>query len=139
MTNNNDWQMMMMNQLMGQQKPQPNSYRFAPHYEIIRVNGRAGAENFSMGPNSNFLLLDNTAPIIWFVMTDGSGLLTATPFDYSVHQDPPQVNVNDLLTRIQNLEDKLNEQSNSGYTKQQRKTKSGNGSESATQTSNTTV
>ena len=29
----------------------------APHYEIIKVNGEAGARNFRMGPNSSALLL----------------------------------------------------------------------------------
>lgn len=29
-----------------------------PHYEVIRVNGRAGAEAFRMGENSSVLLLD---------------------------------------------------------------------------------
>ena len=133
--NDNDW---LNNLIRGQNQARPVTYPYAPHYEITQVNGRAGAENFRMGPNSSFLLLDNSAPIIWFVKTDGSGLLTATPCDFTIHQDPPQVNLNDIMNRLTSLEEKINE-SNSGYTKQQRKSKPSNGSESATQTSNTTV
>lgn len=51
-----------------------------PHYEVIRVNGRAGAEAFQMGENSSVLLLDETANIIWFAQTDGAGYKTLTPF-----------------------------------------------------------
>ena len=132
----NEWQN-MMNQLVGNNNNNNlRPYGFAQHYEITQVSGRAGAENFRMGPNSSFLLLDNTAPIIWFVKTDGSGLLTATPCDYSIHQDPPPINLNDIMDRLQSLEEKLNDvQSNSGYVKQ-RKSKP---TENSTQTSNTTV
>jgi hypothetical protein len=32
--------------------------------EIIRVNGRNGANAYQMAPNSSILLLDETAPVI---------------------------------------------------------------------------
>ena len=38
-----------------------------PHYEIIKVNGEAGAKNFHMAPNSDALLLDEKEPILWHV------------------------------------------------------------------------
>jgi len=41
------------------------SNTMAPHYDIIQVNGEAGARNFRMAPNSTALLLDKTASIIW--------------------------------------------------------------------------
>lgn len=89
-------------------------------YQITKVNGRAGAENFRMAPDSNFLLLDNNDPILWVVQTDGGGLLTATPWDISPHQEPKAVDLNALQERILALEERLNE-SNFGTTKQQRK------------------
>lgn len=81
---------------------------FAPHYEVIEVNGKAGVDAFQMGPNSSIFLADTTAPIIWFVKTDGAGLKNPVPLDVSVHQDAPQVNVNDLAARLTALEEKVN-------------------------------
>ena len=74
-----------------------NPYVSAPRYELIKVNGEAGARNFKMAPNSATLLLDETAPIVWLVQTDGSGLITPTPFDITVHQQAPQVDLNNLF------------------------------------------
>ena len=107
---------------------------YAPHCEVVQVAGRAGAENLRMGPNSTALVLDNTAPIIWFVKTDGSGLINATPYDYSPHIDPPPVDLNDLNQRLISLEEKLNNvQSNTRSNKQRNNSTSNNKSdESAT-------
>lgn len=84
----------------------PTSYT---RCQVIKVKGQAGAKNIRMGPNSSILLLDQTAPIIWYAQTDGTGYLTVTPFDYSPHRDPAQVNIdnhiNDLTERIKRLED----------------------------------
>lgn len=80
-----------------------------PRYEIIRVNGENGARAFQMAPNSTALLLDDTAPIVWFVQTDGAGYKTETPFSISPYQPTPPVDVNALEARIQRLEAMLNE------------------------------
>lgn len=49
-----------------------NNYRL-PTYEVIKVNGRGGANAFQMGPNSSILLLDETDNIVWLAQTDGAG------------------------------------------------------------------
>lgn len=95
--------------------------QMAPRYELIKVNGEAGAKNFKMAPNSATLLLDETAPIVWLVQTDGSGLLTPTPFDIVVHQQPPQIDINNLAARVAQLEERLNDQSNTITNKQSKK------------------
>lgn len=95
--------------------------QMAPRYELIKVNGEAGAKNFKMAPNSATLLLDETAPIVWLVQTDGSGLLTPTPFDIIAHQQPPQIDINNLAERVAQLEERLNDQSNTFTTKQSKK------------------
>ena len=106
---------------------------YAPHCEVIQVAGRAGAENLRMGPNSSALVLDNTAPIIWFVKTDGSGLINATPYDYTPHIDPPPVDLNDIQQRLISLEEKLNNvQSNTRPTKQRNNNNSDKSAESTT-------
>ena len=79
--------------------PVPNGYPnpylpYAPaqprlaHYEIIKVSGRNGAEAFEMGPNSTILLLDTTAPIVWYKETDGAGYPKLVP--YQIAQIPEQ-------------------------------------------------
>lgn len=55
--------------------------------EVIKVNGKNGAEAYTIPPNSSILLLDETAPIIWLKMTDGGGYPTLTPYDIIPHKD----------------------------------------------------
>ena len=80
-----------------------------PHYEVIRVNGRAGAEAFQMVENSSVLLLDETANIIWFAQTDGAGYKTLTPFTITQYIEQPPVDVNDLNDRVAQLENMIAE------------------------------
>ena len=80
-----------------------------PHYEVIRVNGRAGAEAFQMGENSSVLLLDETANIIWFAQTDGAGYKTLTPFTITQYIEQPPVDVNVLNDRVAQLENMIAE------------------------------
>ena len=94
---------------------------FLPHYEIVKVNGEAGARAFQMAPNSNMFLADATNPkLIWLVQTDGAGYLTATPLDVAIHQTEQQTTYSNLEERIKHLED-MYEQLNSGFNKQQSK------------------
>ena len=94
---------------------------FLPHYEIVKVNGEAGARAFQMGPNSNMFLADTTNPnIIWLVQTDGAGYLTSTPLDVSIHQTEQQTIYSSLEERVKHLED-MYEQLNSGFSKQPKK------------------
>lgn len=92
-----------------------------PHYDVVKVNGRSGAEAFQMGPNSRYLLVDDKDPIIWFVQTDGAGYKNITPYAISPYQPAPPVDLNALETRISALEDKINAKSYTGTNKQSRK------------------
>lgn len=115
MNNNNrmNMNMGMNNNMMGNQnwnigmQPNPRGYNpYAQHYEVIRVNGEAGANNFQMAPNSSQFLLDSsTNNLLWLVQTDGAGYLTATPFDILPHQVQPPVDLNNLESRVKQLED----------------------------------
>ena len=44
--------------------PNVSNTTFLPKSEIIKVNGKGGAEAYQMGVNSSALLLDETAPIV---------------------------------------------------------------------------
>lgn len=112
----------MYNQFMGYQQPQnfqvvsPYQSRLSamenaqiPRYEVIHVNGENGAKALQMAPNSNVILMDDTAPIVWLAQTDGAGYKTVTPYTISPYQPEPAVDVRTLENRIKRLEEMLNE------------------------------
>lgn len=87
----------------------------SPRYELIKVNGRGGAEAFQMAPNSEVLLLDASAPLVWLKTTDGAGYATCTPYSITPYTPEPQANVADLVARIERLEGLINDKpDNSG-------------------------
>ena len=128
---NNGWMGQTTQPFMNFQRQQ------LPHYDVIKVNGEAGARSFQMAPNSSIFLADSTNPnLIWLVQTDGAGYLTPTPLDVSIHQDQPQPNFSNLEERIKHLED-MYEQLNSGFNKQsKRQPTSTAGSKQFTDTAN---
>jgi len=90
--------------------PVPNTFpNTLPKQEIIRVNGRQGAEAYQMMPNSSVLLLDETAPIVWLAQTDGAGYKTLTAYDVKPHVPEKPVDVKTLEERIAKLEAIINE------------------------------
>lgn len=77
--------------------------------DVIEVCGRSGAEAFQIGPNRKALLLDNTAPILWFVKTDGAGYKTLLPYDLKPHEEKPiEDKYKSLEDRITKLEETIN-------------------------------
>lgn len=88
----------------------PNGNYYSPSnskQEIVKVNGRNGAEAYQMMPNSSALLLDETAPIVWLVQTDGAGYKTLSAFDLTPHKEVNTSNalksLDDRLTKIEEL------------------------------------
>lgn len=133
----NGWNNFNMGNRLNNFNPTPNNnnmFSMAPHYEIIRVNGEAGAKNFRMGPNSNALLLDNTAPRVWLAQTDGTGYLTVEPFKIMPEQQAEQIDLNNLVARVAQLEEIINDKSNSFSTKQSKKQRQQSNSIAANET-----
>lgn len=92
-----------------QQPYQPQSpYQPPQRGEIIKVNGRGGAEAFQLMPNSSVLLLDANEPIVWLKTTDGAGYPTLIPYTITPYQPAPEITNADLLARIERLEAMLN-------------------------------
>lgn len=101
--------------------PQYTRMSYAPHYQIVKVNGQAGARAFQMAPNSSLFLADANNPnLIWLVQTDGAGYLTTTPLDVKIHQDAPQPSILSLEERIKHLEE-MYERLDNGFSKQPKK------------------
>lgn len=74
---------------------------------VVRVSGRPGAEAYQMAPNSEVLLLDETAPIVWLKTTDGAGYPRLTPYDIAIHEDEPPVDYKSIEERLSKLEELL--------------------------------
>lgn len=91
-----------------------NSLQQAQKQEIIKVNGKGGANAFQLAPDSSALLLDTSAPIIWFAQTDGAGYKTLLAYDIKPHEEEKEVDVyKSLEDRITKLEETVNAKSNS--------------------------
>lgn len=76
-------------------------------HEIIRVNGENGARSFRMAPNSTVLLLDETAPIVWFCQSDGAGYHTVSPYKIEPYQAAQPPDYGALEARIKHIEEVL--------------------------------
>ena len=94
---------------------QPTS-NFMPQFqqkmEVIRVNGRNGAESLNLAPYSSALLLDINDPLVWFVSTDGAGYKTCVPYLITPYQPEQKASIEDLITKINARLDSLEERMN---------------------------
>lgn len=95
-------------QFMSQPQPFQGWSQNLPRQEIIRVNGENGAKAYQMAPNSSALLMDESAPLVWLVQTDGAGYKTAVPYTIAPYQSQPAPDLNALEERIKRLEEMLN-------------------------------
>ena len=95
-----------------------NPYIQQPKVDIVRVNGENGAKAYQMPPNSNILLLDESAPIVWLVQTDGAGYKTTTPYKITPFKPEPPVDVKSLEDRIKKLEELVNVKSDASNAEQ---------------------
>ena len=73
--------------------------------QIIKVNGRGGAEAYQMPPNSQALLLDETQPLLWLKQTDGAGYPTLSAYDIKPHEEKPIPDMRNLEERITKIEE----------------------------------
>ena len=76
--------------------------------QIIKVNGRNGAEAYQMPPNSQVLLLDETQPLLWLKQTDGAGYPTLNAYDIKPHEEKPTPDYKTLEDRIARIEEVIN-------------------------------
>ena len=87
-------------------------YNYYPNYQrhdIIRVNGKGGAEAYQLMPNSSVLLLDETQPLVWLKTTDGAGYPTLTPYTITPYEPEKPVDVKSLEERLARVERLLDE------------------------------
>ena len=90
-----------------------NSLQQTQKQEIIKVNGKGGANAFQLAPDSSALLLDTSAPIVWLAQTDGAGYKTLLAYDIKPHEEEKEVDAyKSLEDRITKLEEIVNAKSN---------------------------
>ena len=78
-----------------------------------KVNGRNGAMQYPMGPNSQAWILDESGLISWLILTDSAGYKTVTPYDVTPHEEKPAPDYGSLESRIKRLEEIINDSENS--------------------------
>lgn len=93
-----------MNQFYGYQ---PNY--FGQKQEVVRVNGKSGADMYPLPPSSSALLLDETQPVVWLVQTDGAGYKVSTPYTVTPMEQKERNAMADFEQRLSRLEERLNE------------------------------
>ena len=103
-----------------QQRLNQMEQQSAPRYDIIRVNGEAGAKSLRMGPNSSTLVMDETGPIVWLCQTDGAGYMTATPYEIKPYQAEQHADLKSIEQRLSRLEAMMHDQSHDGADAQKR-------------------
>ena len=104
---NNPYQFNMyggMNQFPSQQRS-----NILPQQQIIQVNGKASVDTIQLAPNSSILVMDTSAPIVWMCVSDGVGNVTSTPYDITVHQEKPPVDVSNFEQRLVSVETAISE------------------------------
>lgn len=105
---NNNLSQLLLQQSFGQQQQQ----------KVVEVTGRSGAEAYQLAADSSVLLLDNTAPIVWLVKTDGAGYKSMIPYDIKPHEEEKPVDQIKLLEeRIEKLEEAINGKSDTSNAK----------------------
>ena len=82
---------------------------------IVQVSGENGARAYQMMPNSSVILLDNSAPLIWVCVTDGAGYKTVTPYKIEQYVPPEPVDMQDVLARLERLENESYNRSTKNY------------------------
>ena len=80
-----------------------------PQQQIIQVNGKASVDTIQLAPNSSLLAMDTSAPIVWMCVSDGVGKVTSTPYDITVHQEKPPVDITSVEERLNNIEKNMKE------------------------------
>ena len=77
-----------------------------PPQQVLKANGKASIDALQMAPDSEVLIMDTTAPIIWQCMSDSIGKVTAIPWDIVPHKEAPAAD--SLEVRVANIEATLN-------------------------------
>ena len=86
----------------------PFQTQIAPQEQhVSRVHGEAGVDQYQMAANSEALLLDETAPMVWLVKTDAAGYKTKYPYDITPHEQKEEPTNDNLREMIDDLNKRM--------------------------------
>ena len=98
-------------------QPQMQMYGRLPVYRADPIHGENAAWQFQMGPNSEIYLPDADKDIMWWIRTDANGNKNVIALDVMPHKKEPQIDVNDLATRLAAVEEWINGKQNKSNAK----------------------
>lgn len=79
-----------------------------PKHKIRQCDGESGAKNMVMGPDSQEIFIDSTAPLIWMVVTDeNANKVSVNGFRIEPYIPEPEPDLKMLLARIDKLEEMI--------------------------------
>ena len=87
-----------------------------PVYRADPIHGENAAWQFPIG-GGEIYLPDADQDIIWWIKIDQNGNRSVTPFDVKLHKASEPVDINALVERINNLEEKVNAKFNKSNAK----------------------
>lgn len=83
---------------------QPYQRSALPQQQIVQVSGAESLTQIQMAPNSSLLAMDQGAPIVYLVQTDGVGKASWTAYDIAPHKDKATVQQESMDARLTALE-----------------------------------
>lgn len=75
-----------------------------PQQQIVQVSGPDSLVQIQMAPNSSLLAMDQSAPIVYLVQSDGVGKVSWTAYDIAPHKDAAVVQRESMDARLSALE-----------------------------------
>ena len=86
----------------------PNPYQpprpALPQQQVVTVAGADSLAQIQLAPNSSMLVMDQGAPIVYLVQSDGVGKVTATAYDIAPHKDAATAQRESMDARLSALE-----------------------------------
>ena len=110
------------NNIMGQAQFSPyvgynwNTQQRAPVYHAEPIHGENAAWAFPIG-GGDIWLPDADRDIIWWIKVDQNGNKQVLPFDVKPHEEPKQVDMNEILARLGAVEEWINGKQNKSNAK----------------------
>lgn len=97
------------------QYPQNNTTRL-PVYKADPIHGENAAWAFPIG-GGEIWLPDADRDLIWWIKIDQNGNKQVLPFDVKPHEEPAQVDINEILARLGAVEEWINGKQNKSNAK----------------------
>ena len=87
-----------------------------PVYKADPIHGENAAWQFPIG-GGEIYLPDADEDIIWWIRIDQNGNKNVTPFDVTLHKKPAPIDMNNIIDRLNALEEKVNAKQNKSNAK----------------------